>query len=193
MPPRRTVPVMILPYSEPVAPNTRSNARKAMFFFCFVGRSSNPHNAGLNVMALIVLRTVAAEIVKANWRYIRPDIPPRNAVGTNTASSVSVVAMHGPITSPMDAIAASRGLWPMSIWRWVFSTTTIESSTTTPIASTNPNSVRVLTENPSIPITANVPTSETGMQMVGISDARQSCRKTKTISTTNPTAWKSVL
>ena len=60
----------------------------------------------------------------------------------------------------------------------MFSTTTIASSTTMPIASTRPNSVSVLIEKPNALMTANVPTSETGMVSVGISVVRQSCRNT---------------
>ncbi len=46
--------------------------------------------------------------------------------------------------------------------RDTFSTTTIASSTTRPIASTSPNSESVLIEKPSTRISANVPISETG-------------------------------
>ena len=59
----------------------------------------------------------------------------------------------------------------------VFSTTTIASSTTMPIASTRPNSVSVLIDIPSAIITAKVPISETGMVTAGISVVRKSCRK----------------
>ena len=53
-----------------------------------------------------------------------------------------------------------------------------------PIASTRPNSDRVLSEKPNAAITAKVPTSETGMAMIGIIAARQVCRKTITTRTT---------
>ena len=60
----------------------------------------------------------------------------------------------------------------------MFSTTTMASSTTMPMARTSPNSVSVLMENPNALMTAKVPTSDTGIVSVGISVARQSCRKT---------------
>ena len=41
-------------------------------------------------------------------------------------------------------------------------------------------------------MTANVPTSETGMASSGTSDARQLCRKTSTTSATSPIASNSV-
>src|SRR5919205_305418 len=56
--------------------------------------------------------------------------------------------------------------------RSTFSTTTIASSTTIPIASTSPNSERVLIEKPLASITANVPTIEIGTAASGMIDAR---------------------
>ena len=58
------------------------------------------------------------------------------------------MAMTGPETSSIAFTAASRGDEPSSMWRSTHSTTTIASSTTSPIARTSPNSERVLTENP---------------------------------------------
>jgi hypothetical protein len=56
----------------------------------------------------------------------------------------------------------------------MFSMTTIASSTTSPVASVKPKSVRVLMENPSAFISANVPISDTGIVIAGISVVRQS-------------------
>ena len=56
------------------------------------------------------------------------------------------------------------------------------SSTTRPMASTRPKSESVLIENPNIGKKANVPMSETGTAMSGMSVARQPCRKMKTTS-----------
>ena len=76
--------------------------------------------------------------------------------------------------------------------RSTFSTTTIASSTTMPMASTRPNSDSVLSENPSPSITANVPTSDTGTATSGMIEARQVCRKTTTTMTTSRIASNSV-
>ena len=51
------------------------------------------------------------------------------------------------------------------------------SSTTSPIASTSPNSDSVLMEKPSMGKTMKVPISETGTASSGISVALQPCRK----------------
>ena len=84
--------------------------------------------------------------------------------------------------------AASRRLMPCSRCRSTFSTTTMASSTTMPTASTRPNSVRLLIEKPSAAITAKVPTSDTGIAMIGMIAGRQPCRNTSTTMTTSTIA-----
>ncbi len=103
------------------------------------------------------------------------------------------MAMIAGVTSSMAVYAASRGASPLSIQRSTFSTTTMASSTTMPMASTSPNSERLFREKPKTHITAKVPTSETGMANSGTMAARQLCRKTSTTSATRPTASKSVI
>ena len=96
--------------------------------------------------------------------------------------------MMGPLTSCMALMLAWRGLRPASMLRSTFSTTTMASSTTMPMASTRPNSVRVLMVKPRASSTAKVPTTDTGTASSGMIDARQVCRKTMTTSTTSSTA-----
>ena len=55
----------------------------------------------------------------------------------------------------------------------MFSTTTMASSTTMPIASTRPNRERLFSEKPKAAITAQDPIRETGMATIGITAARQ--------------------
>ena len=104
------------------------------------GRSRIAANAGLSVRELIAEKTVETEIVTANCKKNRPVIPLMNAQGTKTAHSTSATATTGPVTSSIAFRAASRGDKPSSSQRSTFSTTTMASSTTIPIASTNPNS-----------------------------------------------------
>ncbi len=101
------------------------------------------------VMALTAEMIIDAEMVKANWRKNWPVIPPRNALGRNTELSTSVMAMIGPVISFIAPMVASRTGRPFSSHRSMFSSTTMASSTTMPMASTSPNSVRLLSENPS--------------------------------------------
>ncbi len=110
-----------------------------------------------------------------------------------TAISTAVVAMIGPVTSDMAFFAAWSGGKPASSWRSTFSTTTIASSTTRPIASTMPSRLSMLSEKPRTSITASVAISETGIAIVGMIVARQLCRKTKTTSTTRSSASLKVI
>ena len=114
------------------------------------------------------------------------------AVGTNTAASTSAIAITGPDTSCIAFRVASRAESPSRSHRSTFSTTTIASSTTIPIASTRPNSERLLSEKPSSRITAKVPMSETGTASIGTSVARHCWRKTSTTTNTSTTASNSV-
>ncbi len=115
-----------------------------------------------------------------------------NAVGMKTAQSTRAMAMIGPETSFIAARVASSGSAPSSMWRSTFSTTTMASSTTIPIASTSPNSESVLSEKPRASITAKVPTSETGTATSGMIDARHVCKKTITTMTTRRIASNNV-
>ncbi len=115
-----------------------------------------------------------------------------NAVGTNTATSTSAVAMIGLVTSRIACCAAAIGVNPRAMLRSTFSTTTIASSTTMPIASTRPNSDSAFSEKPKRCITASVPTSDTGTAASGIIDARQVCRNSTTTSTTSSSASNNV-
>ena len=82
---------------------------------------------------------------------------------------------------------------PSSMWRKMFSSITMASSTTSPMASTSASSVSVLMVKPASAISAKVPTRLTGMVMMGMIDARKVRRKTKITSATSTTASPMVL
>ncbi|CAM3311899.1 hypothetical protein BUGL105410_29310 [Burkholderia gladioli] len=76
-----------------------------------------------------------------------PVEPEKRAIGTNTADSTVAMPTSAPVISRIDLRVASRGESPSScITRSTFSTTTIASSTSRPIASTIANMVSVLIE-----------------------------------------------
>ena len=75
----------------------------------------------------------------------------------------------------------------------MFSSTTMASSTTMPIASTRPNSEMLFRLKPTAAITAKVPMIETGTSIMGRIMAFQSCRKTSTTIPTSTTASNMVL
>ena len=76
-------------------------------------------------------------------------LPSMKEIGTNTAASVSVVAITAKEIWRAPRTAASSGGSPSSMRRWMFSSTTIASSTTMPIASTSASRVSTLIEKPS--------------------------------------------
>ncbi len=78
------------------------------------------------------------------------------------------------------------------MWRCTFSTTTIASSTTSPIASTIASNVSRLIEKPNTSISAAAPSIDSGMVTTGISTARTEPRHRKITSTTITTASSSV-
>src|SRR5438445_292482 len=114
-------------------------------------------------------------------------MPVMKAEGTNTAQSTSAIAISAEPTSSMLLMDASRGARPAAMLRSTFSTTTIASSTTMPIASTRPKSDSALIEKPKRYATENVPTIETGTATRGMIEARQVCRNRITTSTTSAT------
>ncbi len=145
--------------------------------------------AGVSVNATNPEIATAVTTVTANCWYSLPARPPRNATGTNTEISTSSIAMIAPVTSRIDSTAASLGDHFFSaIRRSTFSSTTIASSTTMPVASTMAKSVSVLIVNPNSSRPANVPTSETGTAIIGISVARHVWRKRNTTSSTRRAA-----
>jgi len=118
-----------------------------------------------------------------------PVDPEKNAIGPNTAESTRLMPIRAGVICSMDLAVASLGGIPSSLMmRSTFSTTTMASSTKSPIASTMANMVSMLTEKPNIPSTANVPRRTTGTAMVGISVAlilpikRYMTRKTSNIA-----------
>src|ERR1035437_7972866 len=74
----------------------------------------------------------------------------------------------------------------------MFSSTTMASSTTSPMASTMPNSVSTLMENPSIHTRKKTPTSEMGMARTGMRVQRQSRKNAKMTTTTRKKAIQMV-
>ena len=107
-----------------------------------------PHRAGDSVNALIADRNMDTETVTANCRNSSPEMPGMNATGTKTDSSTSVIAMIGAVISAIARLEASAGVNSgcSSITRSTFSTTTMASSTTMPMARTTASKETVFAE-----------------------------------------------
>ena len=175
------------------APTNRPNRLRRAAWCGSCDFSSSPHSAGLSVSETINEITVDAAMVTANWRKNCPVMPDRNAEGTNTAHSVSAMDTSAPPTSSIVRCAASFGVIPAAMLRSTFSTTTIASSTTMPTASTRPNSDRLFSDIPSASRMVKEPTSDTGIAITGMSEARQVCRNRNTTPTTSRMATKIVV
>ncbi|MCY1529078.1 hypothetical protein D9M68_642060 [compost metagenome] len=148
---------------------------------------------GESVSATKPETTTAPASASANSANRRPVRPGVKAKGAYTAAKVSVMATMAKPISRAPLIAASNGFMPSSIWRKMFSSTTIASSTTRPMASTMASRVSVLIEKPNRYISAQAPTSDTGMVTMGMMLARRLRRKKKITSTTramaSPMVW----
>src|SRR6202035_231497 len=107
-------------------------------------------SAGDKVKALTAEISIDTLIVMANCRNSWPDTPGMNAIGTNTDKRTSVIAMIGAVICVIAFLVAWAGVrsGSSSITRSTFSTTTIASSTTMPMASTIASSDTVLAEYP---------------------------------------------
>ncbi|MCY1535556.1 hypothetical protein D9M68_709680 [compost metagenome] len=132
--------------------------------------------------------TMATARVMENSRNRRSTIPPMNRIERNTATSDRFIESKVKPTSRAPLNAASIGVSPASICREMFSSTTMASSTTRPVAMISAISDRLFSEKPSRYMAAKVPTSDTGTASDGISAARQRPRKANTTRITRATA-----
>ena len=77
---------------------------------------------------------MAIDSVTANSRNSRPTMPPISRIGMNTAISDTLIDTTVKPTSRAPCRAASMRLMPASMWREMFSSTMMASSTTKPAA-----------------------------------------------------------
>ena len=151
-------------------------------------RSSSEHSMGVSVRATKPDTTTAPASASANSTNKRPVRPGVKASGAYTATRVSVMATMAKPISRAPRMAAANGAMPSSMWRKMFSSMTMESSTTRPMASTRASSVSVLIEKPASCMSAKLPTRLTGIVTSGMMEARSVRRKTKMTTATSSTA-----
>ena len=111
-------------------------------------RSSRDVSTGTSVTA--TNSDIPSEIITtmANWPKMMLAIPVRNNSGRKTAICVRVDATIAPPTSSAPSTLAVMRSLPPSMWRKVFSSTTIEASTIIPTPSASPPNVSVLRVKP---------------------------------------------
>ena len=127
----------------------------------------------------------AADNVTANSRNSRPTCPSMNSNGMNTATSDKLIDRTVKPTSRAPSSAASKRSMPASMWRLVFSSTTMASSTTKPVATVSAIKLRLLRLKFSRYITPKVPSSDTTVATAGMMVARALRRNSPTTSTTS--------
>ncbi len=110
----------------------------------------------------------------------------------NTAISENVIEIIVNPISRAPFSAASKGRIPPSIWRTMFSSMTIASSTTKPTDNVSASSVMLLIENPNAYMAAQVPISDTGTASEGMIVAEAERKNRKITSTTSAIAMPSV-
>ena len=136
------------------------------------------HKAGHSMSADTHDRPTDDASVTPNCVKNDPDVPGMKATGINTAMKTRVHEMTATDTSLIASRVARRAsVMPPSILAMTASTTTMASSTTVPMASTSANSVRMLSENPAIFTIANVPSSDTMIDIEGMTVALKFCKK----------------
>src|SRR5207302_4905531 len=122
---------------------------------------------------------IATEIDTANSRNTRPTMPPISSTGMNTAISENVMEMMVKPISRAPFSAASNGRMPPSMWRTMFSSMTMASSTTKPTDSVSASSVMLLIEKLNAYIAPQVAISEIGTASAGMSVAETERRNRK--------------
>ena len=122
---------------------------------------------------------MAVQMVTANSRNRRPRMPAMNRIGMKTAASDSVMETMVKPISREPWSAASIGVSPISMWRTMFSSMTMASSTTKPMERISAIIEMLLRLKLSRYITAKVPTMENGSAMAGIMVAEKLRRNRK--------------
>ncbi len=109
-------------------------------------RRNSAHIIGVAVSEITIDTRIATDSVIANSRNSRPTMPPISRIGRNTAISDSVMEITVKPTSRAPRRAAWMRGTPSSRWREMFSSTTIASSTTKPVAMVSAISDRLSSE-----------------------------------------------
>ncbi len=106
--------------------------------------SHSRHSSGVTVRETKKLITNEKEMVSANGTKRLRATPWRNSTGKKTTMVVTVDTRMGIATSCAAASTAARLGCPSERCRWMFSSSTMESSTSRPTPSASPPRVKML-------------------------------------------------
>ena len=118
----------------------------------------------------------AKATVSPNCLKYCPTVSPMLPMGTNTAKRDKEVAKIASTSSFVASSEASAGVFPISMWRKIFSTKTMASSIRKPTASDKPMRDMLFRVKPILFIKKKAATTEVGMASPPISVARISLR-----------------
>src|ERR1700722_20380762 len=141
---------------------------------------------GVTVTETTIDIAIETERTTANSRNRRPTTPLISRMGMNTAISEILMDKTVKPISAAPLRAAAIGFIPASMWRVIFSITTIASSTTNPVAIVSAINERLSSVYPIRDIAPKVAIIETGTDMLGIKVDQALRRKTNTTRTTSP-------
>ena len=105
--------------------------------------SSSAHIIGVVVSDTTIDTRMAADNTTANSWNSRPTMPPISRIGRNTATSDKLIDNTVNPISRAPSMLACKAVLPRSRWREMFSSTTIASSTTKPVATVSAISDRL--------------------------------------------------
>ena len=131
--------------------------------------------------------STAADKVTANSRNSRPGMPPISSNGINTATNDKLIDSTVKPTSLAPLSEAASGVSPSSIRRAMFSSMTMASSTTKPVAIISAINDRLFKLKLHRYMTTKVPTNDTGTATLGITVARALRKKANTTKITKAT------
>ena len=124
------------------------------------------------------LTSTEATTVRPKGRNHSPEMPGMKATGTKTATMEKVVAATAMPISEVPFSAALTRSAPRSIWRTMFSRTTMASSISTPMASERPSRLMKFSVKPHSHTAMKAASTEVGSDRAVISVERQEFRKT---------------
>ena len=139
---------------------------------------------GTSVRASAVDTIMMMLTIHPSWRNIIPAMPDTMVRGRNTQRVVRVEPIIEPATSDVPFTAASLRFSPRSMWREMFSSTTIELSTTMPMAMERALMEMMLSVFPVARRYTSEPIRAMGMASTMMKVARQRPRKMNTTSIT---------
>ena len=132
---------------------------------------------GSSVKLMKRLTSTDATTVTPKGLNHSPDTPGMKATGMNTATMEKVVAATARPISAVPLSAAVRRSSPRSMWRTMFSRTTMASSMSTPMASDRPSRLMKLSVKPHSHTAMKAAMTEVGRLSAVISVLRQELRK----------------